>query len=421
MQICQRTRSIKIIIHEGHWLVPLYITECHMRVYHSGVNDTLVNTRDMVWIVRGRQVIRKWLRRCVACKIMQGASYNQEMAPLPKDRLTEGSPFKITGIDFFGPLYVKEEGKRNSPAQMKKSYGLILTCASTRAIHLELLSSMNTTTFLQALKRFISRRGTPSIIYSDNAKTFKKASKILEFQGPNILTDEEIQSFVSNRRITWKFIAERAPWWGGMWERLIRSVKHAARKKLRNARLSYEEMETMLVEIEGMINSRPLTYVYSHPKEPSPISPSTLLIGERITAWPEEIIADDSVWNYDVDESVARRLKYRQTLSQNFWNHWRNEYLSELKKAHRNFKETRIPKVGDVCVISDDNIKRCLWPLGIITQTYEGHDGKIRSVQLRSRGKLLIRPIQRLVPYLRKKKVEMINLKKMVKHKEMIR
>ena len=380
-----------IIINENHWIVPLFIMDCHLKVGHAGVNDTLVMTRNTCWMVRGRQVTKKYLRKCVVCRKMQGAAYNQEMAPLPKDRLAEVEPFSIIGMDFFGPLYLK------GPKGMYKSYGLLITCASTRAVHLELLSSMNTDIFLQAFRRFISRRGVPSIVYSDNAKTFKKTSRLLEIPDSQFLHNEHIQSFLSNQKIQWKFIAERAPWWGGMWERLVRSVKTSARKKLQTARLQYEEMQTLLVEVEGQINSRPLTYVYSEPNEPSPISPSHLLIGRRVTA-PPESISDDKVWNEPVN--VSRRMRYRDCLATQFWRHWRHEYIVELKKSNCRFRETRVPKVGDICVIGDDNIKRCLWPLGVITELYTGRDAKIRSVKLRSKGKYITRPVQRLVPIL---------------------
>ena len=390
-----------IIVNERHWLVTQFINYCHSKLGHVGVNETLICTREKVWIIRGRQVTKKIIRRCVDCNKFQGKPYNQVPAPLPRDRVVEGKPFDVVGIDFFGPIYLKSCKTINpvpnpeTSSKMYKSYGLIITCAKTRAVHLELLTSMETGVFLQAFQRFVHRRGTPSVVYSDNAKTFKKSSKLLQCKNVDLFTDASLQNYATEKEIKWIFIAERAPWWGGMWERLIRNIKNVARKKLGKARLSYEEMITLLVEIEGIVNSRPLTYTYSEPNEPTPVSPSDLLIGKRITSLPEGITSGNE-WTEPLN--VERRLKYKEKLAEEFWRTWKQEYLMDLKKTNLKFKETSIPEVGDVCVISEDNVKRTLWPLGLITKLYHGRDGKVRSVQLRSRNKLITRPIQRLVP-----------------------
>ena len=391
-----------VIVNEHHWLIPLYIEYCHRLINHAGVNDTLIKTREVCWITKGRQVVKKYLRRCVICRRLQGSAFNQTTAPLPRDRVAEGPPFQVIGVDFFGPILLKPS-RTHQPQVLTsqglyKSYGLIITCAKTRAVHLELLTSMETTAFLRAFQRFVGRRGLPSVVYSDNAKTFKSSCKILESANHTLFTDDSLQDYSSSNGIKWKFIVERAPWWGGMWERLVRSVKDVAKKMLQRARLNFEEMLTVLVQIEGIINSRPLTYTYSDSKEPCPISPSDLLIGRRVTSLPQELPEGDQFWTEEVDAS--RRMKYQEKLSQEFWSRWKNEYLTDLKKTNLKFRETRIPKVGDVCIVSDDGLKRCLWPMGIITKLYRGRDDKIRSVQLRIRGKLLNRPVQRLVPLL---------------------
>ena len=394
-----------IIVNENHWLVPLYIDYCHQRLGHVGVNETLLSVREKCWIVRGRQVVKKYLRRCVVCKRLQGKAFNQEVAPLPKDRVVMGHPFDVIGIDFFGPIYLKSScvsypntSRQNPNPGTHKSYGLIITCAKTRAVHLELLTSMETSVFLQGFQRFVSRRGTPSLVYSDNAKTFKRTCNILECDNLSLLTSESVQDYSTSNNIQWKFIAERAPWWGGMWERLIRNIKTILKKKLLKSCLTYEEMVTLLVEVEGIINSRPLTYTYEDSNEPYPISPSHLLIGKKITSLPKGVTDLDA---FTKELEVTKRMKYKAKIAQEFWRTWKGDYLADLRKTNAKFKPTRPPEVGDVCVISDDNLKRCVWPLGVITETHVGRDGKIRSVQLRSRGKLLTRPIQRLVPLLR--------------------
>lgn len=125
------------------------------------------------------------------------------MAPLPEDRIKPAPPFTNVGLDFAGPLYLKDSDE--------KVYICLFTCAVTRAVHLELVCDMTTERFLLALRRMIARRGMCSIIWSDNAKTFKAANKELQ-RCWRVLESDQTQSALSEKKIQWKFIVERAPW-----------------------------------------------------------------------------------------------------------------------------------------------------------------------------------------------------------------
>lgn len=148
-------------------------------------------------------------------------------------------------------------------------------------MHLELVSDQTTEKFLLAPKRFIARRGLCKVIYSDNAKTFKRADQNLKELWKSFKISE-LTDFFSSRFITWKFIEERAAWWGGFWERLVRSVKNCLKKILGKASLNFEEMTTILTEVEAVLNSRPLSYIHSDADEPQPLTPSYFLIGKRL-------------------------------------------------------------------------------------------------------------------------------------------
>ena len=160
---------------------------------------------------------------------------------LPQDRTSQAPPFAVTGVDFAGPLFSVDFPK-------KKLYVCLFTCAVTRAVHLEITESLSLSDFMMALRRFSARRGVPSVIYSDNACTFKGA-------------DAYLQRHFGHLAHRWKFMVPRAPWWGGMYERLVRSVKAALRKSLGQRSLSKTELETVLAEVEACVNSRPLTFV----------------------------------------------------------------------------------------------------------------------------------------------------------------
>lgn len=167
-------------------------------------------------------------RRDSASRTARVKAGQQVSAPLPKERINETQAFEITVFDFVGPVYVKPENK--------KAYIALFTCAVTRAVHIELVSDLTTDSFLLAFKRFIARRGICSVIYSDNAKTFKKAERNLKLLW-TLMNKKEIQELFATNRITWKYIVERAAWWGGMWERSVRSVKTCLRKVLGRSRV----------------------------------------------------------------------------------------------------------------------------------------------------------------------------------------
>ena len=152
----------------------------------------------------------------------------------------------------------------------------LFTCALTRAVHLELCKGLVVQDFLLAFRRFASQQGLPATITPDNAKMFKSSSKEIR----RITRSNKVLCYLVNQRISWNFIIEWAPWWGGFWERLVRSVKTPLKKALGQATLNFAQLRTLMVEIESVINARPITYVYDDTNSISyPLSPSNLVYG----------------------------------------------------------------------------------------------------------------------------------------------
>ena len=176
------------------------------------------------------------------------------MAALPDFRVREVPPFSKVGVDFAGPLFVK-----GVSGEMEKVYIALFSCCVTRAIHLDLATDLSATAFIRCLRKFAARRGTPSLIVSDNAKTFKAASKVLK----TLREDPEVMAHLAKSRVEWRFNLEKAPWWGGFYERMVGSVKRCLKKVLGNAKLKFDELLTILLEVEGTLNCRPLTYEYT--------------------------------------------------------------------------------------------------------------------------------------------------------------
>ena len=374
----------------------MIVMESHERVMHSGVKATLTELRSRYWIVEARNYVRRILRNCVTCQRHQGKPYKPPPAPpLPAFRVNEARPFSHTGVDFAGPLYVRDT-VNSTP---RKVWMCLFTCCVTRAVHLELVPDMTTEAFIRCFRCFSARRGFPVRMVSDNAKTFKAAAKTIT----SVVSD--VADHLSRRHVTWIFNLERAPWWGGLFERMIQTTKRCLKKVLGNARLTYDELLTSLAEVEMTLNSRPLTYVSSDDLE-EPLTPSHLLCGFCVLSLPDPPIPteDDSYSPISISK-LTRRVRHLKKALADFWRRWRLEYLLELREAHRYYPppkgvEGRIHE-GDVVLVHEENLPRGLWRLGRIEGIEPGADGNIRAATVRvaakGRNTLLIkRPIQRL-------------------------
>ena len=337
--------------------------------------------RERFWILRGRQAVKRVLRRCVICKKLEGLSYPAHISPdLPRIRVSDDPPFTHVGIDFAGPLYIRASS--DSESDNEKCYVCLFTCATTRAVHLELTRNLTVDTFLLAFRRFTSRRGLPATLITDNAKTFRGASREIE----KILRSKEVLRYLTNNRITWKFIVEKAPWWGGFWERL-----------------SHDQLSTLLVEVEAVINSRPLTYVEDDQDGISyTLSPSHLINGRRITQSPNgghfEIISTNA--------SLSKRAKHHRHLLQQFTSQWRRTYLLSLRETHAqssNIRKGAEIAVGDVVILKNDSTQRMFWKLAVVEELLSGKDGIVRAARVKVANaernpRLFTRSVKHLFP-----------------------
>ena len=374
-----------ILLPKDSHLTTLIIEDRHRRVKHAGVKITLTDVREDYWIPRGRRMVQNIVRRCIICRRLSAKPFKAPgPPPLPQIRLSDMPPFTNTGVDFAGPLFCRERGCNEA----YKSYISLYTCASTRAISLELVPDLTAHSFKNSMIRFVSNRGIPNVMISDNAKTFKKAAEDLNC----LITRSPTQEFIEDNRITWLFYLEKSPWWGGFIERMVGSVKSILRKALYRTFMSYDEMTTLLKQIESIINSRPITYLYDDDIE-EPLTPSHLLIGKRSTQLPTA-----SNTTYD---SEGRNM-YREKMLAQFERRWKKEYLSELQDYHISIQKSKgvriIPKVGEVVIMKED-FPRGSWKLARVVQLHKAKDGEIRSVEvIKPNRKLARRPPQLLVP-----------------------
>lgn len=392
-----------ILIPKSHYLSTLIVNQAHERVLHNGLKETLGEVRAKYWIPRGRSFTKKIIHKCVTCRRFEGLPFKAPPPPpLPECRLSETPAFSFTGVDFAGPLLVR--ATLASPST--KVWISLFTCYVTRAVHLDVVTDQSTVAFIRCLKRFVARRGLPNRFISDNGKTFKAAAKYLD----TVFKDGTLRRHLNGIGITWQFNVERAPWWGGAFERLVRSTKRCLKKLIGRAHISLDELTTVLAEIEAVLNSRPLSYVSTEDLE-EPITPSHLVVGRRILSLPDNLSymcdPDDKEFNLDANQMTAR-VRHLNNVLNHFWKRWRTEYLSCLREVHSNLPqktrgEISVIKVGDVVIVKDEHLPRGHWKLGVVQEVLTGRDGLTRAAVVKvaasdRRYSTLRRPIQLLYP-----------------------
>ncbi|CAL8117960.1 unnamed protein product [Orchesella dallaii] len=355
-------------------VVGALILQQHESNSHAGVQILMAILREKYWILKSRRTIRSVISKCPSCRIFDAPRMECEVAPLPKDRIQAEVPFQVTGVDLAGPLFLSDG---------RKTWIVLFTCAVYRAIHLELVTSLSTEDFKNSLRRFIARRGRPTIIYSDNGTNFQGCSN--QFKRVNWT---QVQKYARCKEITWRFNPPTAAWWGGWWERLVGVVKRSLKRVLGKATLGYEELQTVLCDVESSVNRRPLTYISEDPDDLAVLTPYMFLIGNPSSEVPEADVTDR--------KSLTKRLKYIQRLREDFRSRFRKEYLGQMTTARK--KATRALREGEMVLIGQENKKRIDWPIGKIIQVIPGRDGKIRVVRVQTRDGVCLRPIQRIYP-----------------------
>lgn len=374
-------------------VVTLMLAQEHKRLGHAGAQTVLSNFRLKFWPLNGLKEIKRVIRNCITCYRFRAEPAQQIMSDLPKDRVQICRPFQKVGVDFGGPFFIKSSRLRKAP--ITKSYISIFVCMTTKAIHIELVSNLSTEAFVACLKRFIARRGNPSIIYSDNATNFQGAKNQLYelyqfFQTPS--NSDSIKDFLAHNQTEWKFIPPKSPHWGGIWESAIKSAKFHMLRLVGNAHLTYEELNTVLTQIEAILNSRPLCALSNDPTDLQSLTPGHFLIGTSLTAFPEK----------DICEIPENRLSFWNKCSQIqqlFWKRWLVEYLNRLQHRPKWLVPFSNVKVNDVVLFKDnDNSYPLKWPLARIIETIPGPDGKVRMVMLKTADGIYKRPIVKICP-----------------------
>lgn len=377
------------ILPADHQVTYLLVQQEHQNAHHGGHELVLSLLRSKYWILSGRRIVKKIIHRCITCFRYNPRVEDHIMGNLPKERVIEVSrPFLTTGIDYAGPIQLKE-GKRRGRPVVTKAYIAVFVCFSTKAVHLELITDLTTDAFLAALKRFTSRRGLCINLYSDNATNFVGANaKLREIHEFIRGHEHDLKAELNQRQITWHFIPPRAPHFGGLWESAVKSMKTHFYKVTQALLLTYEECYTLLTEIEAIMNSRPLTPLSSDPTDLNPLTPAHFLIGDSITSPVERN-------QLDIPTNRLSRWEHIQKIKQHFWKRWSQEYLHGLQSRSKWHNTNSSIQIGDLVLLIEDNVPPLRWRTGRVIAVHPGEDKVIRVVTVKCSSGVFKRPVKK--------------------------
>ena len=372
------------ILPSKHHVTRLVINSTHKQQGHMGVNQTLACTRERFWILCGRQAVKTELKSCVRCRRVQGRTLTQQMAPLRSEQLApQKPPFTFVAIDFFGPLRVKV--KRSH----EKRYGLILTCLTLRAVHIEVTHSLSTDSFLNALMRFMGRRGKPEKIFSDQGGSFVAGEREIR-ESIDMFNEEKINKHLAQKNIEFHQNTPHSSHKNGAAERMIKSVRKILNSVVNLQLLTDEQLVTVMCECEKILNDRPLTYVSDDVNSLDVLTPSKLLLLRSNSCLPAGIFKKD-------ENFAVRAWRQSQHIANMFWSRFMKEYMLTLQERSKWQRTTRNVKEGDIVLVHVPNVPRGRWPIARVVGVIQGRDGLVRSIKVRTATTELARPPTELV------------------------
>ncbi|XP_055686819.1 uncharacterized protein LOC129792077 [Lutzomyia longipalpis] len=380
----------QILLHSNHHLTELIVRKCHADTLHGGHQLVLSFVRQQYWPIRGINIVKKIARNCIQCFKTNPKLSEQMMGNLPASRVdTEFTkPFKRIGIDFCGPFMVKPPLRRSA---VVKVYVAVYICMVTRAIHLELVHDLTSEAFIASLRRFCGRRGRPTDIYCDNGKNFVGAAnqltelhKFLRANDPQ----DAIITYSSEQGINFHFIPPYSPHFGGSWEAGVKSFKTQLKRVAGNTVFTTESLETIMVEIEAILNSRPLCSLSNDPNDYTALTP-----GHFLGTIPDIIPNQDLT---HIQQNRLSKWRLNEQILQHFWKRWHKEILTSMQQRKKWQKDHSNIRINDLVYIQEDNVPPLKWPLGRVISVSYGDDGRVRCAKVKTQHGTCERAITRL-------------------------
>ncbi len=377
-----------VILPKDSYVSLLLTRHHHEQVKHQGRHLTEGAIRSKgLWILGGKTLVNSVLHKCVTCRKLRGKLEEQRMADLPPERLKTCPPFTYVGLDVFGPWTVTTRRTRGGQAESKR-WVIMFTCMSSRAVHLEVIETMDTSSCINALRRFFALRGPAKQLHSDCGTNFVGACKELGM-------DKTVQAYLSEQGCSWIFNPPHASHMGGSWERMIGVSRRILDAMLlqQNTRLTHEVLCTLMAEVSAIINARPLLPVSTDPENPFILSPYMLLTQKSGVPPPPG--------DFTEKDLHTKQWRQVQALANQFWTRWSREYLPSLQQRPKWTATRRDLQVGDLVMLRDKQTSRNCWPMARISATFPGKDGHVRKVEVKTTDqgtvKTFLRPIAELV------------------------
>lgn len=387
--ILQCPSNAPILVDTENNFIKAYIKNIHVHNNCASKSFTLNAARQEIHGHKLVALVKKIIGGCHICMRHRAHPYRYPIQPvLPLERSIKDLPFSTTAVDYSGPHFLRDG------QDIKKAWICLFTCLTSRAIYLVLVEDLKSTTFLTALRELACRRSTPKVLVSDNATTFVHASKMLRY----IADQENVKRELSSKGIEWRFIPERAAWFGGIHERLIALLKQELNKMCGTGLFSKKDFRDQLCEVERVLNARPLIKT----GENQVITPNHILNGAGVQqgtqlsgAFTEDVLEHVKRARRDLPTQFEE-LKERRN---KFWKALQEQYLESLRFTRDNMsnKFTRQPKVGDVCIIHSEDPRR-KWRMAIILRKIQSQDGECRQCEIKTAHGVTTRAIIHLYP-----------------------
>ncbi len=332
-----------------------------------------------------RSVLRSIQTRCVPCRKRRAQPVEPMMADLPRKRLGYRQPaFAFTGPDYFGPLFVTIR------RSVEKRCGFLFTCLTTRAVHLEVVTSLDTSACVMAIQRFVSRRGKTQVFWSDNGTNFVGAEKELRALH-HLAREMKLPASLARMDIKWKFNPPASPHHGGAWERLVKSVKRVFYAVLGSQKLSDELLRTIFCSVEQILNARPLVPASSDPNDLEALTPNHFLLGRPSISIPP-YMTDQTHFNHRAQFVKA------EAYSNAIWERWLKEYVPTLNARSKWQTPGRELQPGELVWLTGESSARGFYPMARVKKLHYGQDAVARSALLKLSDRELVRPLTKLVP-----------------------
>ena len=381
-----------LLIPQKSHLAVLIVSFTHKIMLHAEFQIMIRAIRQGYFIPQLKNIIRKCIRCCKSCTVFKQKFKQQIMGSLPPERVQFSPPFTHTGVDFAGPFNLKSSSLRN--ARLIKGYAAVFVCFSTKAIHLETCSELSTDAFMATFTRFVGRRGLPKTMFSDNGRNFLGASTALLKQHNIFLksAEESLTQKYNLHGFKWSFIPPYSPHMGGLWESAVKSMKTHLKKVAANVNFTFEEFTTLLVRIEAVLNSRPISPLSQKPGELLPLTPGHFLHGAPLTASPETTSSCTALEKL----SYINRWERIKVIQHIFAQRWKNEYITELQHRYKWKTAMENLKIDDFVIVKEDFLPPTEWKLGRVVELFLGKDKIVRVAKILTSHGTIIRPLVKL-------------------------